>query len=144
MKVVKLVPTVEHVWNGVMAKIENHNILAPNIEQVLKKWEIPQNAHPFPLKPKPHAGQILGRKELPNGNIKTRIVSAMEDYEGRPVVIVEGKIVKPSGELLEAYYGVRTVKSNGTQEFMVDTDPNKIKEAVNKLFNSNPDAKRLF
>jgi regulator of extracellular matrix RemA (YlzA/DUF370 family) len=112
---------------NILSKINNKrplNVLKN--EEVITAWRFGDN------KPA-HAGQILDRKILPNGNKKVRIATAYAN-ESNPIGI-NTKIYSPSGELLKSYYGIR-----GGKVVIKDAD-GTIKQIVQPTyaFSSNPE-----
>jgi hypothetical protein len=126
-----------------MQKITGEVKLAKN-EAVITAWR-------FGNKPA-HAGQIRGKKVLPNGNTQIRITTA---YAGdAKTIATDTKVYSPSGELLKAYHGIRggrvtcenadgvvTDVINETRAY--SSDPSEISQIVQNERKMNPEIKVL-
>jgi hypothetical protein len=142
-KIISPANQVAAVHDKIMQKITGKINLAKN-ESVITAWRFGNR----PI----HAGQICGKKVLPNGNTQIRITTA---YAGDATTIAtDTKVYSPSGELLKAYHGIRGNRIACTNEDGVVTkvinetrayssEPNEIAQIVQNERRMNPDIKTL-
>jgi hypothetical protein len=142
-KIVSQANQVAAVHDKLMQKIAGNANLSKN-EAVITAWR-------FGNKPI-HAGQIRGKKVLPNGNTQLRITTA---YAGDSnMIATDTKVYSPSGELLKAYHGVRGAQvtcknadgvvikaTNETRAY--SSNPSEIAQIIRDERRMNPDVKYL-
>lgn len=134
-------PNLESISQKYLKKIQGKYSLQEG-EQLISKYSFNgQEAH---------AGQVLQRKVLPNGNKKVRTVTV---YAGNgPEVAIDSKIYSPSGELLKAYHGIRGAKTeilakDGKQIKEIQptrayaNKPQEVNQIIKDELRMNPDLK---
>jgi hypothetical protein len=140
-KIVSKAPQIEGIHKALMKKITGQTPLAKN-ESVITAWKFGDNPA--------HAGQLMGKKTLPNGNIQTRVTTA---YAGDShMIATDTKVYSPSGELLKAYHGIRgahvdltdangVLKKSLNETSAYSSKPNEIAKIIQQERKMNPDVK---
>lgn len=123
---------VERIADRIMNKIKGLSKLETN-ETITKVWRF--DGRPV------HAGQIQGIKILPNGNKQIRVTTV---YAGTtPSIATDTRVFSPSGELLNAYHGIRGAEKTISPTRNYGNTPSEVSEIIKLERSINPEVRYL-
>lgn len=130
------------VYDKLMSKVQG-KVRTQEGERIVHVWRFGDRT--------PHAGQVLSRKVLPNGNVQYRISTASGCDS---TIAVDTRVYSPSGELLKSYFGIRGPKCTITDtegKVIKEYEPTRVyanrsqevRKAISKEKSFNPDMQFL-